>query len=106
MQSISATDLNMALKQTKDDWFLLDVREPFEFAICHIEGAVNISMREVSARFTEIKNHKLIVCICHHGVRSLQVCQYLESLSVSGIYNLQGGIDAWAREVDVTMPRY
>lgn len=85
---------------------LLDVREPWEFAICHIEGSINLPMRVVAERLGEIATDRTIVVICHHGIRSASVADFLRRNQYPDILNLAGGIAAWADDVDPTMPRY
>lgn len=85
---------------------LLDVRETWECEICHIDNSINISMSQIPSRMAELKKDHEIVVICHHGIRSLQVANYLESQGFSQINNLTGGIDAWARTVDPDMAQY
>ena len=85
---------------------LLDVRETWEYEICHIDKSVNISMSLIPSRLAELNPEKEIVIICHHGVRSLQVAGYLEAQGFTNISNLAGGIDAWARSVEPVMTQY
>jgi rhodanese-related sulfurtransferase len=85
---------------------LLDIREPWEFAICRIEGSEHIPMRQVSAQVHALDPEQEVVVICHHGVRSRFVGQYLERVGFRRVINLSGGLDAWAREVDRTLPTY
>lgn len=85
---------------------LLDVREPGEFAYCHIAGAVPMPMQTVPARMGELDEDATIVCICHHGMRSMQVARFLEQHGYANIINLTGGVDAWAQQVDPDMPTY
>lgn len=85
---------------------LLDVREPWEYEICHLDDSMHISMSQIPARMSELNPDQEIVVICHHGARSLQVANYLESQGYSHINNLAGGIDAWARTVDPDMAQY
>ena len=63
-------------------------------------------MRGIPARHPELKRDAEIVMICHHGARSFQAGMYLEQLGFGGIINLQGGVAAWARDVDPAMPTY
>ncbi|MGB4674100.1 MAG: rhodanese-like domain-containing protein [Azovibrio sp.] len=86
--------------------FLLDVREPTEYEYCHIPGSQLIPMASVPLRLQELPAPGPLVCICHHGGRSQQVALFLESRGCSGVYNLEGGVEAWAQVVDHTMPRY
>ena len=89
-----------------EELVLLDVREPEELAICALEGALAIPMGELSARLAELDPDRPLVCICHHGIRSANVALALEQLDFTSLYNLTGGIDRWAREVDPAMRRY
>jgi len=85
---------------------LLDVREHWEYALCSLPGSVHVPMREIPARLRELDPSRPIVCICHHGVRSLQVAMFLEHRGFESVFNLSGGIDAWAKEVDRSMATY
>jgi rhodanese-related sulfurtransferase len=84
---------------------LLDVREPWEVQTAAIPGIVNIPMQEIPARIGELDPGREIVSICHHGGRSMQVALFLERQGLT-LHNLTGGIDAWSREVDPSVPRY
>lgn len=86
--------------------FLLDVREPWEFALCHIEGALSMPMQGIPAYIGELDPGQEIVCICHHGVRSFHVARFLEHNGFTNVVNLTGGVDGWAKEADPTMPTY
>jgi rhodanese-related sulfurtransferase len=85
---------------------LLDVREPWEFQTCHIAGAQPMPMREVPARLAQLDADAPVVCICHHGARSMQVAAFLEHHGFSDVTNLTGGVHAWALQVDPNMPTY
>jgi rhodanese-related sulfurtransferase len=85
---------------------LLDVREPWEWNLCRIPGAILIPMRDLPMRQQELNKETETVVICHHGVRSYQAARYLESLGFGDVINLSGGVAAWADEVDPAMPRY
>lgn len=85
---------------------LLDVREPWEYELCHLPGSRLVPMRSVPDRIGELDEEADIVVICHHGARSLQVAQFLERQGFDAIYNLSGGIDAWADDVDPAMGKY
>lgn len=85
---------------------LLDVREPWEVQICRIEGAELMPMREVPTRFIELEPEQPVVCICHHGGRSAHVAMFLNRQGYGDVYNLTGGIDAWARQIDLAMATY
>jgi len=85
---------------------LLDVREPWEYEICHIEGAQPMPMQSVPAHQEELDPEAPIVCICHHGMRSAQVAAFLERNGFTDVTNLTGGMHAWAQQVDPAMPTY
>ena len=107
MQHITAAELARWINDpTRAAPLLLDVREPWEFATCHIGGSVPIPLRGVPARITELDPGAPLVCICHHGARSMQVANFLEQNGFTEVANLSGGVDAWARQVDPAMPVY
>jgi rhodanese-related sulfurtransferase len=85
---------------------LLDVREPWEYQTCRIEGSTLAPMNTIPARVQELDPDTETVLICHHGARSFQVALFLERNGFSNLYNLQGGVNAWADQVEPTMPRY
>lgn len=86
--------------------FLLDVREPWEFETCRIDGSKLIPMRDMQTRWDELDPDAPVVVICHHGVRSFHVARFLERQGFTQVYNLSSGVDGWAREVDLGMPIY
>lgn len=86
---------------------ILDVREPWEYALCHLEGALLIPMRELPGRISELDPEAPLLVVCHHGIRSRMVCRYLErEHGFRNLMNLEGGVAAWAAEVDPGMPTY
>jgi len=85
---------------------LLDVREPWEFELCSLPDSRLIPMHLVPTRCTELAPDDEIVVICHHGGRSMQVAMFLERQGYATLYNLMGGVDAWAAEVDSSLRRY
>lgn len=85
---------------------LLDVREGWEFDTCHLEGATLIPMNTIPARIDDLEEDASIVCICHHGARSMQVAAYLERNGFGKMINLTGGMHAWATQVDPAMATY
>ena len=85
---------------------LLDVREPFEYSICHIEPSTLIPLEELSNRAGELKKDDEIVVYCHVGIRSASAVTLLRQNGYSNVRNLQGGIEAWALRADPKMPRY
>lgn len=85
---------------------LLDVREPWEVELGTLPGAVHIPMRDVPTRVGELDPDRPVVCVCHQGMRSMQVGIFLERRGFADVINLAGGVDAWAREVDPRFPIY
>jgi rhodanese-related sulfurtransferase len=85
---------------------LLDVREPWEYQTCRIEPSLLMPMASVPARQEELDPERPLVCICHHGARSMQVAAFLERAGFGQVINLTGGIHGWALQVDPTMPTY
>lgn len=106
VNSISPAELKERLDRAPGQLVLLDVREPEEFSICHIDNSLHIPMGEINRRIDELDELRKIVVLCHHGMRSMQVAVYLDSTGFTQVENLEGGIDAWARTVDNSMPRY
>ena len=85
---------------------LLDVREPWEFEHCRIEGSVSIPLAQLPARRELLPENRDLVLVCHHGVRSQQAALWLARNGFANLHNLAGGVEAWAVEVDPAMPRY
>lgn len=106
MRQLTPAELKDYCDQAETPPLLLDVREPHEFAYCRLEGSLHIPMNEVPARLGELDPRRTIVAICHHGIRSLQVARYLEAEGYNRVMNLDGGLEAWAVQVDPTLPRY
>ena len=85
---------------------LLDVREEDEVSLCALAGSLHIPMNLIPLRHNELPDDIPIIVYCHHGIRSLNVARYLAHVGFEHVANLQGGIDAWARQIDPTMARY
>lgn len=85
---------------------MLDVREPWEQKICQIAESRSIPMGDLQARSSELTTEKPLVVICHHGMRSFHATLWLRQQGFGNAVNLEGGIDAWAREIDPAMQRY
>lgn len=85
---------------------LLDVREDREVQHCAIPGILHIAMHSVPQRLEELDPAAPIVCICHHGARSMQVAQFLAQRGFEQVINLTGGIHAWSMQVDPSVPVY
>ncbi|MGH7569314.1 MAG: molybdopterin-synthase adenylyltransferase MoeB [Gemmatimonadales bacterium] len=99
-------------REVKEEWarnpslVVLDVREPHEHQIAHIEGARLIPLRELPDRLSELDGHSEIITHCHHGVRSMKALEILKAAGFAKVRSLTGGIDAWSVEVDPGVPRY
>jgi rhodanese-related sulfurtransferase len=107
IRTLSAPDLAAWLADaSRARPLLLDVREPWEFALCRIDGSQPMPMNEVPQRHGELDLDAPIVCICHHGARSLQVAAFLASRGADDVHNLAGGGAAWASQVDPAFPTY
>ena len=92
------------------DPLVLDVREPWEWqtASIHADGfeLLTLPMRAVPVRISELDAGRPVACLCHHGGRSTQVASFLKQHGFSHVANIAGGIDAWSREKDPSVPRY
>lgn len=106
MRHVSPAQLQSHLAHGAEPPTLLDVREPWEFEVCRIAGSRLIPMSQLVARLGELDPKAPVVVICHHGVRSQRVAAYLERSGFIDVTNLVGGVDAWARTIDPTMPLY
>lgn len=103
---MTARELHTRLQARDGQPLLLDVREPWEFRICRLEGARLLPMRHIVAYIDELDPNQETVIICHHGIRSQQVALYLEHRGFSRVINLSGGMAAWAGDVDPAMATY
>lgn len=108
IQPISSQQLAQILNRQPNDIFLLDVRENNEVEICKLPHAHHIPMNLIPLYLNEIPDDKQIIIYCHHGIRSLNVANYLiaNGFDETQIYNLNKGIDDWALTIDNTMVRY
>ena len=104
------TDLSpaefLAEYKANTSWQLLDDREPWEIKIVAVPGSIRIPFAEVPSRQTELDTDKPVAVLCHSGVRSAKVADYLVNQGFFRVANIAGGIDAWAQEVDNSLPRY
>ena len=106
MRHMAAQQLHSWLASDGRPVELLDVREPWEFNVCRLEGSRLIPLSQLPTRLGELDPDRTTVVICHHGVRSLRAAAYLESFGFGDVVNLSGGIDAWARTVARDMAVY
>lgn len=107
MKTISAPTLAQWLQDPdRPQPQLLDVREPWEQQICRIDGSRLAPMRSLPEQLDLLDPERPVVCICHHGARSAHVAMWLSRQGFADVYNLSGGVDAWARQVDLQMATY
>jgi rhodanese-related sulfurtransferase len=88
---------------------LIDVREPGEFQLARIEGAELVPMRTVPAELSRLDaqaDDTPLIVFCHHGVRSLNVVNWLREQGVDACQSMAGGIDRWSLDIDPGVPRY
>ena len=85
---------------------LLDVREPWEREVCSFEDSLNIPMGELPTNVSHLPRQEDLVVVCHHGVRSFRVMEWLRANGFDNATSLRGGIDAWARTKDPSMGVY
>ena len=105
MKEISVEELAQWRASGKT-FVLLDVREPHEIKAAALPDIVHIPMREIPARMHEIDSGAEVAVLCHHGGRSERVAQFLFMRGFANVHNVSGGIDAYAKRVDTTIPRY
>ena len=99
----------VAKKDAGEKLCLIDVREQYEWDICHIEGANLVPMNTVPQALQQLEaqaDETTLVVYCHHGVRSLNVVNWLRGQGVENCVSMSGGIDRWSVEVDFNVPRY
>jgi molybdopterin/thiamine biosynthesis adenylyltransferase/rhodanese-related sulfurtransferase len=102
---ISVQDLKRKLEENASI-LVVDVREPFEYEIARIEGSKLVPLNELSSRLDELDRSYEIIALCKSGVRSEYAVQLLQAAGYAQSFNLEGGIDAWAEQIDPTMQRY
>jgi rhodanese-related sulfurtransferase len=99
-------DVTTAAQLLRDGALLLDVREAFEVEAAAIAGSRHIPMRQVPENLSDLPHDRLILVLCHVGARSLRVTQFLRANGFGQASNVAGGIDAWAEQIDPSLPRY
>jgi len=104
--SIARQGHEVYLVEKNPELVLIDVREPHEWEICHIEGATLIPLGQLPERLNQLDGHQEIVTHCHRGMRSMQALAILRAAGFSRVRSLNGGIDAWSAHVDPSVPRY
>ena len=91
---------------TSELWQLLDVREDWELQTAAVEGTINIPMAAIPTRLAELDAARPVAVMCHSGVRSRRVAEFLKENGFEQVANVTGGIDAWSLTVDTSVPRY
>ena len=99
-------DVKARLDAGADDLVLLDVREPDELTLARIDGVVHVPMNEIPGALDRLDRARDYVVVCHHGIRSSMVCNFLRAKGYPRVSNLRGGIEAWYREVDPSVGHY
>lgn len=102
---MTVTELDQKIKASQRP-YMLDVREPFERDICKLPDDINIPLKDLEKRFSELKKDQEIVIYCRSGGRSQQACNFLEQQGFTNVTNLTGGVLAWSDYIDPTMPKY
>lgn len=107
---ISVTELADRMAQAPGSLQLIDVREPEELAIAQIQGFTNLPLSQFGEWSGQIQTqfdpHAETLVLCHHGMRSAQMCHWLQSQGFTHVKNVSGGIEAYSVRVDDTIPRY
>ena len=85
---------------------VLDIREPVELAICAIQDCVTLPMQQLPHNVETLPHHEPLIVLCHHGIRSAMVTEFLRNNGFDNAWNLAGGIDAWSRLIEPDLPRY
>ena len=107
MRDIHPAELKQRLDSDAPPPLLLDVREPWEVERASLPDSHFIPVGELPARVAELNPEQETVVLCHHGIRSRSACLFLEQhMQFSHVLNLAGGIDAWARQIDPSIPTY
>lgn len=99
-------DVATAARLHREGALLLDVREPHEVAACSVAGSTHVPMRRIPESIPELPCDRPILVLCHHGGRSRRVMEFLRHHGLTQVSNVAGGVDAWALEVDPSLPRY
>ncbi|MDI1320011.1 MAG: rhodanese-like domain-containing protein [bacterium] len=99
-------DVATAAQLLRDGALLLDVREPFEVAICAVAGSRHMPMRQIPENLDDLPRDRPILVFCHHGTRSQRVTQFLRANGFANATNVAGGINAWAEQIDLGLARY
>ncbi len=103
---VTVQDMKKALDDPKLGIKVIDVREPFEFEIAHVEGVPLLPMSQLRQRFTELDPNQQYYLLCKVGARSHQAVEFLREQGFKYVKNVKYGLDAWSEEIDRNVPRY
>ena len=106
MTHFTPRQLYTYLLESSSPPLLLDVREPWEYDIARIDGSRLIPMGQILVGMHQLRADEETVVICHHGIRSRQIAMLLERNGFTRVINLTGGVNSWARDVDLDMATY
>jgi rhodanese-related sulfurtransferase len=99
-------EVKTMLDESSSSIMLLDVREKWEFDLCHIPESIHMPIAEVILRISELEKTNPIIIICHNGRRSLYIGLELIEKGFDNVINLKGGVDQWADDIDTSMTKY
>ena len=109
-ESLSVEDFAQRRTTADPELQLIDVREPSEIQLAKVDGFVNLPLsdfaRWADTIHSQFEADKETIVMCHHGVRSAQMCMWLAQQGFTNLKNLTGGIDAYSVVVDRSVPRY
>jgi rhodanese-related sulfurtransferase len=107
VREISVEELARKLESGEEP-LLVDVRQPWEHELSRLPDSLLVPLPELPSRAAEVQPRpgQLVVCYCHHGVRSVRAADLLARAGVSDVVSLAGGIDAWSLQIDSSVPRY
>ena len=99
-------EVKAMIDEDSSNIMLLDVREKWEFDLCHIPMSVHMPIAEVILRLPELEKENPIIIVCHNGRRSLNIGLELIEKGFENVINLKGGVDQWADDIDTSMTKY
>jgi adenylyltransferase/sulfurtransferase len=105
MPTVSVAELKRKL-DARENFQLVDVREPMEYELANIDGAKLIPLGELPERLNELDRERLTIVHCHSGQRSAQAVRIMREAGFANVFNLEGGIARWSDEIDSEVPQY
>lgn len=103
---ITVTEACELAKSNPSECVIIDVREPHELEICRVAGSDSVPMSQIPSLLETLPRDRRLLVLCHHGGRSRRVTLFLRAQGFTSVSNIAGGIDAWAQQVEPSMPRY